>query len=117
MARKSQRPAKISSTCVVFAETEIVGMLAAQVPAEDIAAGVQAAIASRVAAMAGLRVVSPVTFTGGAALISGMDTALKNALKCPVQIAAEPQMTGSLGAALSAAKECGYSARIRVKEQ
>ncbi len=49
----SRTPATISSMCVVFAETEIIGLLASGVAPEDIVAGVQASMASRVAAMSG----------------------------------------------------------------
>ena len=104
MARASQEPAAISSMCVVFAETEIIGLLAANTPPEDIAAGAQASIAARILAMAGRKTVPPVAFTGGVALVGGMDTALEKALGHPVAVAPHPQMTGALGAALLAAR-------------
>ncbi|MCY3023741.1 MAG: acyl-CoA dehydratase activase [Planctomycetota bacterium] len=100
----SRRPAAISSMCVVFAETEIIGLLSSGVPREDIVAGVQAAIASRIAAMAGRRITLPVVFTGGVALVSGMAAALQTALECPIVVAPDPQMTGALGAAILAAR-------------
>ena len=76
MAESSRQPALISSMCVVFAETEIVGLLASGILPEDIVAGVQAAIATRVAAMAGRNASAPIVFTGGVALVPGMDRAL-----------------------------------------
>jgi len=103
MAAESQSPAAISSMCVVFAETEIIGLLAAGTPREDIVAGVQTAIASRVVGMAGRRVDEPIVFTGGGALVSGMSQALERSLEHPVVTASDPQMTGALGAALLAA--------------
>jgi predicted CoA-substrate-specific enzyme activase len=102
MAARSRSPAAISSMCVVFAETEIIGLLAGGRACEDIVAGVQTAIASRIVAMAGRNVESPIIFTGGVARISGMETALQTALGQPVAISPEPQMTGALGAALLA---------------
>jgi len=105
LAARSQRAVPVSSTCVVFAETEIIGLLATQTPPEDIVAGVQKAIAQRVAAMVGRRIQEPVYFTGGVALVSGMDKALEAALGCAVQVAAKPQFTGALGAALLAGQE------------
>jgi len=102
MASRSNSPAAISSMCVVFAETEIIGLLSCGRPGEDIVAGVQNAIASRIVAMAGRSVETPVIFTGGVARISGMDAALQTALGRPVAISPEPQMTGALGAALLA---------------
>ena len=85
LSRQSRNPALISSTCVVFAETEIIGLLADGVAAPDIAAGVQNAIAQRVVGLAGRPVTPPVCFTGGVALQSGMVRALETALGCPVQ--------------------------------
>ena len=104
MAARSQRPAAISSMCVVFAETEIIGLLASGTPHEDIVAGVQASIASRVAGMVGRGLVPPVVFTGGVALIPGMAEALQAALCMPVRVAPDPQMTGAVGAAILAAR-------------
>lgn len=104
LAAASVSPAIISSMCVVFAETEIIGLLASGALPEDIVAGVQTAIAQRIAAMAGRGVESPVLFTGGVALISGMDATLSVALDQPVTVAPQPRMTGALGAALLAAR-------------
>jgi predicted CoA-substrate-specific enzyme activase len=102
LARQSKNPSPISSTCVVFAETEIIGLLAEGKPLPDVVAGVQNAIATRVAAMAGRLVSSPVYFTGGVALLPGMSRALEEVLACPVTVSPLPQFTGALGAALSA---------------
>jgi (R)-2-hydroxyacyl-CoA dehydratese activating ATPase len=104
LSRLSQKAATISSMCVVFAETEIIGLLAEGVSVPDIAAGVQNAIASRVSALAGRAIASPVCFTGGVALQSGMVRALETALGNGVQVrvSAMPQYTGALGAAILA---------------
>ncbi|MHC4459805.1 MAG: acyl-CoA dehydratase activase [Planctomycetota bacterium] len=105
MAAKSKKPATISSMCVVFAETEIIGLLAAGEAKEDIVAGVQAAIATRIMAMAGRRIDLPIIFTGGVAMVSGMDAALQSALQRSVAVSSDPQMTGALGAAILAAEQ------------
>jgi (R)-2-hydroxyacyl-CoA dehydratese activating ATPase len=104
LAGESGTPAMISSMCVVFAETEIIGLLASGTTPADIAAGVQASVAVRVAAMAGGNVASPVAFTGGVAMVPGMGAALEAALGKPVTISPDPQMTGALGAAILAAR-------------
>lgn len=101
LARQSKKPALISNMCVVFAETEIIGLLAEGKPLPDVVAGVQNAIATRVAALAGRSIAPPVCFTGGVALQPGMARALQEALSCPVHIVPKPQFTGALGAALS----------------
>ncbi len=104
LAGRSAQPAPISSTCVVFAETEIIGLLASGVSRENIAAGVQAAMCQRLVAMAGRNLAEPIVFTGGVALVSGMREALQTALGRPVMIAPEPQLTGALGAAILASR-------------
>ena len=105
MAAKSKKPAAISSMCVVFAETEIIGLLAAGKAREDIVAGVQAAIATRVITMAGRNIDRPIILTGGVAMISGMDTVLQSALEQSVAVSPDPQLTGALGAAIRASDQ------------
>jgi len=103
-ARRSDAPAAVSSICVVFAETEIVGLLAQGQSRENIIAGVQNAIVRRLAAMGGGLIHSPVYFTGGAALVSGMREAFETVLAQPVTVCQSPQFTGALGAAILAAR-------------
>ncbi len=102
-AARSTAPTPISSTCVVFAETEIVGLLASNSATHDIAAGVLKAIASRMASMLGRRAASPVVLTGGVARVTGMAERLSEAIGCPVRLSPDPEYTGALGAALLAA--------------
>ena len=106
MAARSSHPSTISSMCVVFAESEIIGLLASGTPREDIVAGVQVAIAARVAGMAGRSQSGPIIFTGGVALVGGMAEALSATIGAPVAVATEPQLTGALGAALIARGQC-----------
>ena len=101
-ALQSKLPASISSMCVVFAETEIIGLLASSTPCEDIAAGIQSAIAARLAAMSVSPAKAPIVFTGGVALVPGMLNALEVAFDHPVTPATTPQLTAALGAALIA---------------
>ncbi|MCP4640108.1 MAG: 2-hydroxyglutaryl-CoA dehydratase [bacterium] len=105
LAGRSKQPAAISSMCVVFAETEIIGLLASGIPGEDIVAGVQNSIAKRLAAMAGRHVDTPIAFTGGVALVSGMADAVSSVLDEPVSVVSDPQMTGAIGAAILASRQ------------
>jgi (R)-2-hydroxyacyl-CoA dehydratese activating ATPase len=107
LGAQSKRPTPISSVCVVFAETEIIGLLAEGSPAPDIVAGVQNAIASRVCTLAGRSVQPPVYFTGGVAQQPGMVRALGEVLSCPLRVVPSPQYTGALGAALLAGERKG----------
>jgi len=105
LAARSHTPAPINSTCVVFAETEIIGLLAAGAEPSDIAAGVAASIATRIAALAAGRATPPVILTGGVALVPNMAAALSATLRQPIRVAPTPQFTGALGAALIAADQ------------
>jgi predicted CoA-substrate-specific enzyme activase len=105
MAAESKNPAAMSSMCVVFAETEITGLLASGTAREDIVAGIQTSIAARIISMAGRRVTAPVIFTGGVAMVSGMADAMQAALGQSVTVSPDPQMTGALGAAIMASKQ------------
>lgn len=104
MAAKSKKLAVISSMCVVFAETEIIGLLATGETRENIVAGVQASMSTRIRAMAGSKLDLPIVFTGGVAKVPGMEKALKAALGQRITVSPYPQMTCALGAALLASK-------------
>jgi len=105
LASFSRRPAAINSMCAVFAESEIVSLLAAGAGTEDIAAGVFRSIAARVAALAGSKLEPPAVFTGGAALIPGMDKFLAEALGRELTVVPDPRMSAARGAALIACDE------------
>ena len=110
-ASLADKPVSISSMCVVFAETEIIGLLATGETPENIISGVQKSIARRIVSMAGRTMEGPVVFTGGVALIPGMDKVFAEAIDFPVGVAARPQFTGAIGAAIIAAKQ-GVKARL-----
>ena len=105
LVEKSKSPVTINSTCVVFAESEIIGLLASGTSSNDIVAGVQSAIAIRIGTMVGQNTDLPIVFTGGVAKVSGMKGALEKALNQPVIIAPEPQYTNALGAAILASRQ------------
>jgi predicted CoA-substrate-specific enzyme activase len=115
LGRHSTRPALISSMCVVFAETEIIGLLAQGTAPADIAAGVQNAIAQRAVALAGRRFDVPIYFTGGVALQPGMVRAVSAALGGEVRVPPVPQFTGALGAALQATRRFPGTQRLNVE--
>ena len=97
-------PASISSMCAVFAETEIVGLLAQGTPPEDIAAGVFLSIVRRMCALS--KRIPPhgeCTFSGGLATSPAFRDMLSKELGLPVNVPDQPQLMGALGAALIAA--------------
>ncbi len=104
-AARSLQPAVINSTCAVFAETEIISLLASGMTPEDISAGVLRSVALRVAGLSHPGSTAAVVFTGGAARIQGMDKFLSQALGQPVVIAPDPHLTAARGAALFACEQ------------
>lgn len=103
LALQSKAPCNISSTCTVFAETEVVVLRAEGKERKDLIAGVHKAISARVAAMASNLTVRPdAVFTGGVAKNVGVIKFLEEKLGIELLIPDEPQIIGALGAALLA---------------
>ena len=97
---------EISSTCTVFAETEIISQRAQGRSREDLIAGALKSIARRVSIMvSNLGQVEQVVFTGGVAKNVGVKKALEEALGVDIMIPEEPQIAGALGAAIFADDE------------
>ncbi len=95
----------INSMCTVFAESEIIGLLARGSPKGGIIAGLHQSVGKRVATMARrLGVKEKIVFTGGVALNAGVRRALEEELQSKVFVPEECQFTGALGAALLAAE-------------
>ena len=102
-ALSGERPVKISTTCTVFAESEVLSWLGKGKKIEDILLGVHQSIAGRSAGL--LRRVgieSEVTFTGGVARNVAMVKTLQNAVGQPLNVSEESHYMGALGAALFA---------------
>jgi predicted CoA-substrate-specific enzyme activase len=97
---RSERPAKISSLCTVFAESEVISLVARGEKRENIIAGIHEAIASRVFAMANrVGLASPFMMTGGVARNAGVVRALEKVIEMPVVISPYAQEVGAIGAA------------------
>lgn len=105
----------ISSTCTVFAESEVISRLSSGVKPANIAAGIHQSVARRVSSLA-LRVgVTPdVVLTGGVAKNEGIVKALSQELNVPIIVSKDCQITGALGAALIALNEAIYAEPERV---
>ncbi len=101
---QSARPAPINSTCTVFAESEVISLIARGERKEDIIAGLHAAIAQRIAQMAAALGEHDILFVGGGALNAGVVEALQRALGRKVHVPPCPQHIVALGAALTAAR-------------
>jgi predicted CoA-substrate-specific enzyme activase len=95
----------ISSTCIVFAESEVVSLLARGATPENVIYGVHNAMAQRIAGMTSRTgVEQDFIFSGGGAKNSGLKTALEEVLHSPITLPEnDPQILGALGAAVLAA--------------
>ena len=100
-ALKSTSPSAISSTCTVFAESEVIGRIGAGEDPNDIAAGAHVAMARKIATLSrSLGAVSPICVTGGVALNPAFRHYLSKQLDAELWMPDNPQLTGALGAAL-----------------
>ncbi|MFO7660436.1 MAG: acyl-CoA dehydratase activase [Candidatus Cloacimonadaceae bacterium] len=105
-AAESTQDFHLSSTCVVFAESEIIGLIAQGVSAADIARSVHLSISDRIVSQLNqLAWQPPIVFTGGVALNHDLKNIFSQALNTEIIIPPEPELTGALGAALTALRE------------
>jgi predicted CoA-substrate-specific enzyme activase len=106
VALKSRHPCQISSTCTVFAESEMVSLRAQGKRREDLIGGIHKAAVSRIVTMGkAVGYEREVVLTGGVAKNVGVKKYLEDAIKMEVVLPEEPQITGALGAALLADAE------------
>ena len=93
----------ISSMCTVFADSEVVSLVAQNKALPDIVHGLNRAVAARAAALVRRGKGGPVCMmTGGVARNAGVVSALEEALGLPLFIHEDSQLCGALGAALFA---------------
>ncbi|MDR1728045.1 MAG: acyl-CoA dehydratase activase [Acidobacteriota bacterium] len=97
----STREVDINSTCVVFAESELVSLVAAGVGKEDIIRGLCASVARRTAGLLGRHFEEAVYLDGGPAVNSCLVAALEDELATEIHVLEAPQHTVACGAALS----------------
>ena len=103
LALKSQNPVRITTTCTVFAESEIISHLAKGMLPEDVLMGVHQAITSRCVSLARrVGIESEVTFTGGVSRNVAVVMLLEQAVGMPINVSPDAHFCGALGAALFA---------------
>ncbi len=107
MSLKAKQILPITSQCSVFAETEVISLVAQKKNPNDIAAGIQASVAKRCFTMlksAGIE--REVTMTGGCAKNMGLKKSLEKILGFEVvPLTTDPQLMGALGACEFARKK------------
>jgi len=103
MSLQSKLPSKISSLCTVFAESEVISLIARGEKRQDIIAGIHESIAARVSSMiARVGVAEPVMITGGVARNAGVVDALERKLGVKIAVSSYAQVNGAIGAAVLA---------------
>jgi predicted CoA-substrate-specific enzyme activase len=101
LSLKAKRKVKISSTCTVFAESEVISHIANNISAEEIIAGIHEAIASRIVSLAHrIPIKKDIVLTGGVAKNIGVKKALEDRLGMEIKTPEEPQIIGAIGAAI-----------------
>lgn len=100
---QSTKVASISSTCTVFAESEVISKLAGGEKIADIVAGIHESVAERTAGLAKrVGIVPEVAMTGGVALNEGLRNRLSRKIGHPILVSRLAQFNGALGAAITA---------------
>jgi predicted CoA-substrate-specific enzyme activase len=100
LADRATKEVSISSICTVFAESEVISVLAAGETIENVARGAHLSVAKRVAGMCGrVGAKEKVVMSGGVALNANMVNAMGAALGMPVTAAPHAQTVGAIGAA------------------
>jgi predicted CoA-substrate-specific enzyme activase len=103
---KSSKPIKISSTCTVFAETEVISHMSKGSKIEDVIAGLHGAMAERIYAMSSrIGFKKDIALTGGVAKNRGFVDALSKKIGLNPILPEEPQIICAYGAALAAMKK------------
>ena len=107
---ESTAPCDINSTCVVFAQSEVISLVACKYDRRDILAGMHASMARRIVKMIRKNELNgDILMTGGGAMNIGLRRAFEDELMRDVFVANYPQFNGAIGAALIASGRGGRS--------
>jgi benzoyl-CoA reductase subunit D len=106
LSLKSTKSIPMNAQCAVFAESEVVSLIHAKTPKEDIARAIHDAISDRIASMVRrVGIEREVALVGGVARNIGFVESLKRDLEAEFLIPETPEFISALGAALSGAKK------------
>lgn len=104
----------ISSMCTVFAESEVVSLIAENNSVKDIVHGLNKSVALKTKALsAGVKDLSALMMTGGVANNKGVVSELEKQLNTKIFIPEHPEFCGALGAALIAAEQFNLKKFLR----
>ena len=103
LAAQSKAPITFSTSCAVFGESEAITRISEGTPKEDIAAGVNKALASKIFSLVKkLKLEEPCAICGGGALNTALVKAIESELNTNLLVPQNPQLITALGAAIIA---------------
>ncbi len=105
LSAKSNAPITLASTCTVWAQADVIKYLNSGYSIEDIGAGINTAMANRIAILANtVKAEKDICMTGGVAKNVGVVATLEKVINHRIKKArkADPQIAGAIGAALFA---------------
>lgn len=97
LAKHSDDPVELNSTCAIFGESELIGRIVEGHPTAKLAAGVNASIVKRIRPMVRPLLSDTLVLTGGVALGGAIRRLLEEAFGREVIVPAEPQLNGAIG--------------------
>jgi predicted CoA-substrate-specific enzyme activase len=117
LALRASRTVQINSLCTVFAESEVVSLIARGEEVSPIALGLHDAIATRIATMARrVGIKERVVFAGGAALNQCLYRLVGEKLGVELTVPPEPQTVGAIGAAILATRSLSHGVGTKKTE-
>ena len=109
LVNQSLESIELSNTCAIFAESELVSLIAQGKSRNELAQAVCHSVVKRVLAMAEkIGITRPLVFTGGVAKNQGVVAIIKQKLSFSPLIPPDPLITAALGAALIAREKSDH---------
>lgn len=109
---KGVKPYPISSMCTVFAESEVISLIAKEVPREEILSGILSSIAKRTATFASkLNIEEGVFFSGGVSRSEEFKRRLEGFINKEIKVSPLSQYAGAIGAAI-----IGYEKQFKLRK-
>jgi predicted CoA-substrate-specific enzyme activase len=103
LAARSKTPITFNTGCAVFGESEAITRISEGIPKEDIAAGVNKALASKISSLVKkLKLEEPCAICGGGALNTALVKTIESELNTNLLVSPHPQLVTTLGAAIIA---------------
>jgi len=104
LAARSKNPITFGTGCAVFGESEAITRISEGIPKEDIAAGVNNALASKISSLVKkVKLEEPCAICGGGALNTALVKTIETELNTNLLVPPQPQLITALGAAIIAA--------------